>query len=309
MYLDIGSRGGSSAEEALAILQKGLGGFGAPAPPVRPLFAHIGVPSISNGAPFPQPPSISKSAPFPGNLAPRFNATWSSRIPVSRRVTTRSTDCHTDRDIVIIVDTSGSVGETHFQSALDDLSELIPLLCGFQPEFISCKAYQLAMITYGSSPQLAFDLDDLKNRHTSQNNVKNDIKTKPVYTGGLTATGDALQFAADRVLKIAHGMRPYSKKTILLLTDGHFNKGRNPITVSRQLFETYDQLSIVALGIGNGIDYDELIGITNHNNPSNALVFLTEDFNSFHDVVENIKTSLKGNQDTCSADVLAKKRK
>ena len=210
---------------------------------------------------------------------------------------------------MIIVDTSGSVGTTHFQSALDDLSELIPLLCGFQPEFIWCKAYQLAVITYGSSPKLAFDLNDLENRHTSQNNVKYDIKTRPVYTGGVTATGDAPKFAADRVLQTAHGMRPHSNKTILLLTDGHYNRGRNPITVSRQLFETYDQLSIVAVGIGRNIDYDELIGITDHNNPANALAFFTEDFNSFHDIVEEIKTLLEGNQDECSADVLAKKRK
>ena len=286
MYFDIGSSGGSSAEEVLVILQKGLGGFGAYRPPAPP-------PNFMLYAAQPPPPNI----------------TWSS-MGVEKREAIPSTICPSDRDIVIIVDTSGSVGETHFQSALDDLSELIPLLCGFQPEFISCKAYQLAMITYGWSPQLAFDLDDLKNRHTSQNNVKNDIKTKPVYTGGATATGDALQLAADRVLQTAHGMRPHSKKTILLLTDGHFTIGLNPITVSRQLFETYDQLSIVAVGIGRNIGYDELIGITNHNNPTNTLAFFTEDFNSFHDIVEQIKTLLnEDQQDACSADILAKKRK
>ena len=244
---------------------------------------------------------------FPGPLDLIVNATRSYRAVAKR---TATTDCPSDRDIVIIVDTSGSVGLTDFRSALDDLSELIPLLCGFQPEFVSCKTYQLAMITYGSTPQLAFDLIELKNRHTSKNNVKNDMKTRPVYTGGDTATGDALQFAADRVLQTAHGMRPHSKKTILVLTDGHFNRGRNPITVSGQLFETYDQLSIVALGIGNGIDYDELIGITNHTNPANLLVFWTETFNSFHNIVEKIKTKLAStHQDECSVDVLAKKRK
>ena len=282
MYIDIGPSGGSSAEEALAILQEGLGGFGASGPSGPKLLR----------APDAPPPV---NTTFVGKRMATFPST--------------PTDCPSDRDIVIIVDTSGSVGTTHFQSALDDLAELIPLLCGYQPEFISCKAYRLAMITYGSIVKLAFDLNDLVDRHTNQNNVKNDIKTKPVYTGGATATGDALQLAADRVLQTAHGMRPFSKKTILLLTDGNFNTGRDPITVSRQLFETYDQLSIVALGIGNNIDYDELIGITNHNNPANALVFFTESFTTFHNIVEQIKMLLEGQQDACSADVLAKKRK
>jgi hypothetical protein len=118
-----------------------------------------------------------------------------------------------------------------------------------------------------------------------------------------------MQFVADRVLQSAHGMRPYSKKSILLLTDGHSNRGRNPVTVSKELFESYDQLSIVALGIGNGIDYRELKNISNHANPANALVFLTESFNSFHDIVRRLKERLKGRGNTCSADVLEKKRK
>ncbi|XP_062514372.1 collagen alpha-1(XII) chain-like [Corticium candelabrum] len=166
------------------------------------------------------------------------------------------------------------------------------------------------MITYGSLPTLTFDLDDNLNRHTNQANVKNDIKTKPYYTGGATATGDALKFARDRVLQESHGMRPNSKKTILLLTDGHYNHGiHNPINVAEDLFQAFnDQLSIVALGIGNNIDYQELIDITKHYNPANPLVFFTETFYSFHDIVVEIKSLLTDEQAICSADVLVKKR-
>ena len=56
-------------------------------------------------------------------------------------------------------------------------------------------------------------------------------------------------------------MRTHSKKTILLLTDGRSNYGSNPVIVSRQLYNQYNNLAIVALGIGN-VDYDELLDIT-----------------------------------------------
>ena len=90
----------------------------------------------------------------------------------------------------------------------------------------------------------------------------------PKYLSSLhwsTATGDALQFAADRVLQETYGMRS-GKKTILLLTDGKSNHGSNPVTVASQLYTQYENLAIVALGIGSEINYDELVGITNHHN-------------------------------------------
>jgi uncharacterized protein YegL len=285
VYVHVGPSRGSSAEEALAILQKGLGGFGPPAGLAPNVF-------LAGGDFF----------------SPRGNF---SRSVGKRMISDKDklVVCPSDRDIAIIVDTSGSVGNANFRLALSDLADIIPLLCGFQEKLISCGAYRLAMITYGSNVKLAFDLNDLADRHTNQINVKNDIETRPEYTGGWTATGDALKFAKDRVLQTAHGMRPYSKKTILLLTDGHYNRGLDPITVSNELFETYDELSVVALGIGNNVDYQELIDITNHNNPANALVLFTESFTAFHDTVKEIKQLLEGQQDTCSADVLAKKRK
>ena len=105
-------------------------------------------------------------------------------------------------------------------------------------------------------------------------------------------------------------MRPRSKKTILLLSDGRSNTGSDPITVARKLYNDYDDLAIVALGIGD-INKDELQNITNHYNPLNPLVVLFKTYNSFHKIVNEITEMLMQDQDTCSAgaDVLTKKRK
>ena len=296
MYVVLGVTKAGQAKQLLNILKSGLGGFGSFSPG---LGGPVGI--------------IDKQVHH--NLK---SANMTPAIPVGQKgqsglagIQKRAIVCPGDRDIVIIVDSSGSVNNSEFTSALNDLSELIPLLCGYQPGIITqCQAYRLAMITYGNSPRLTFDLDDNLSRHTNQINVQNDIKTKPYYTNGATATGDALKFAWDRVLQESHGMRPNSKKTILLLTDGHYNRGtHNPINVAEDLFQAFnDQLSIVALGIGNNIDYQELIDITKHYNPANPLVFFTETFYSLHDIVEEIKRELKKGKAVCSMDVLVKKR-
>ncbi|XP_062514583.1 collagen alpha-1(VI) chain-like [Corticium candelabrum] len=282
----------NEAQQLLSVLKSGLGGF-APYSPIRSSVRLTGGPGLRGS---------------PGDRGgPLLNQTHTRRYGVAKR----SVNCTTDRDIVIIVDTSGSVGKSDFQSALSDLSDLIPMLCGFQPEMIKyCNSYRLAMLTYGNSPKLAFDLDDYLYRHKRRVNIKNDIKTKPVYTGGGTGTGAALKFARDQVLQESFGMRPYSKKAILLLTDGHSNGATNPVTVAAEMFEHFKdkgELSIVALGIGDNIDYQELIDITNHHNVANPLVYFTQTFQSFHEAVSTLKT-LTEQVDTCSADVLDKKR-
>ena len=233
----------------------------------------------------------------------------------SRRDASNQTEltCPPDRDIVLVVDSSGSVNRTNFQRAFVDLSLLIPHLCGFQPDIITrCRSTRIAVVTYGREPRLVFDFNHSKDRHSFQDNVLNDIRNNSSYLSSLhgrTATGDALQFAADRVLQEAYGMRRHGKKAILLLTDGKSNHGSNPVTVASQLYKEYKKnLAIIALGIGGQINYRELKGITNHHNSNNLLVLLNS-YQSFTDIVREIISMLGKNQDKCHADVLDKKKR
>ena len=222
--------------------------------------------------------------------------------------------CPPDRDIVLVVDSSESVGRDKFHKALDDLSRLIPYLCGFQPELITdCRSVRLALVTYGSEPRLVFDLNHSKVNHTYQTTVQNDIKHLPRYLSllhGRTATGDALQFAADRVLQERYGMRSYSNRTILLLTDGKSNRGRDPVEVANRLYSQYEHLSIVALGIGDKIDYDELENVTNHHKGlENLLVLYLHSHEDFTTIVNEIIKLLQRGQSKCEISLLDKRRK
>ena len=98
-------------------------------------------------------------------------------------------------------------------------------------------------------------------------------------------------------------MREHSKKTILLLTDGRSNLGSDPAKLP--------WLVGCTIRIGKRVNYDELLGITNHYNPFNPLVLYLENYQSFSEIVNGITTMLAEGQNKCEpgADVLEKRRK
>ena len=188
-------------------------------------------------------------------------------------------------------------------------------MCGFQDDVIHCKSTRVAVVTYGTTATVAFDLNHSKIKHTSRINVKNDIATIPQYPGGWTATGDALQLVNDQVFQVSRGMRPYGKKSILLLTDGHSNHGQNPVTAANALRTRFgsNDFSIIALGIGSNIDYQELKDITFHQNPNNPFVAALNNYADFQTTVNQLLQYLQAGTSTCTATggsiLLDKKRK
>ena len=131
------SGGKSEAEEVLNKLKTGLGGFGAVGPKV----------SGFGGWQILQPNYVLTNGEPEGVQA--FNTTKRrARTLVPRQA---GMPCPLDRDIVLVVDSSGSVGEKNFQQAFEDLGRLIPHLCGFQPDIITrCRSTRVAVVTYGS---------------------------------------------------------------------------------------------------------------------------------------------------------------
>ncbi|XP_062514378.1 uncharacterized protein LOC134189993 [Corticium candelabrum] len=296
--------GDDETQNALDIFRTGLGGFGSVGPvPLIPAVRSRTIP-VDHVVSTPDPLT---------NKTHIHRRSSKKRSTLNITSTASPSSCPPDRDIVIVVDSSGSIGSKKFQTALQDLGRLIPYLCGLQPAVITrCRSVRLALVTYGSEPRLVFDLDHSKVNHTYQHRVQNDIVDLPRYLlslDGSTATGDALQFVGDRVLQRQHGMRSYSSRTILLLTDGKSNRGENPVEVANTMYGNYTNLAIVALGIGDRIDYEELKNVTNHHNRYNPLVLFLRDHQAFTEIVDKITTFLQYGQSKCELDVLDRRRK
>lgn len=80
------------------------------------------------------------------------------------------------------------------------------------------------------------------------------------YTGGLTATGTALQYVRNSLIfNSAAGARRGAKKVVFVLTDGRSNRGVSPGIPARQLKSA--GVIIFALGVTNRIRNRELLAI------------------------------------------------
>ena len=210
--------------------------------------------------------------------------------PLSQR---RSCKYGDPRDLAIVIDSSGSVGSLAFTRAVDTLADFISHMC----HKFECDGPEtrLAVVTYGSIAKTVFNFSYSGATHKSKTNIVNDIKTKTSYMHGFTgstATGPALVHCRDKIFQERKGMRSKSKRQILLLTDGHSNKGTNPGDVATELHNKL-RIDIYALGIGDSVNITELKSITKERSTMNLLYnLLFNDFSEFFKVNEVVKADL-----------------
>lgn len=102
------------------------------------------------------------------------------------------------RDLLVIVDSSGSIGSTSFNDAKSQLARLLGLLC---PKPNPFKGYQrAALIQYSTTVLEIFDFDD----NSNTNEVKQGVESM-TYMGQLTATATAFNYAKGTMLKTDKG--------------------------------------------------------------------------------------------------------
>ncbi|XP_046862769.1 uncharacterized protein LOC124456338 [Xenia sp. Carnegie-2017] len=116
---------------------------------------------------------------------------WSSRrrrfSRVSRR--TASSNFNPRKDMVFVMDRSGSVGRHHFNLQKTFIKQLIEYFD------ISRSKTLVAIVTFASNVKLEFDFNKYPNKECLRNGIKN-IR----YTGGLTATGPALHYVLNNLI-------------------------------------------------------------------------------------------------------------
>ncbi|GAB1598869.1 collagen alpha-1(XII) chain-like, partial [Argonauta hians] len=146
------------------------------------------------------------------------------------------------RDLLIIMDSSGSVSPAEFQQSKDAMAEVIKLICGdvgqsFQDNRIA--AMHFSDFVYEDFPF---------NKSFLEEEVAYNIRQMPKHSGS-TCTGDAFNYARVVMLKPEKGMRPDSQsiKDVLILTDGHSNCGSKVKIAAEKLKKV---ANVYALAIG-----------------------------------------------------------
>ena len=183
------------------------------------------------------------------------------------------------KDLVFILDESGSVVEEDFARQVGFVQQFVE-----RYEIGFSASTQVALIRYGSSVQLEFNL----NTYSSQQAVLTALSSIQYDSRGNTNTGGAISLAAMQVFVPAGGVRPLAPdatRVCVVVTDGQSNVGPD-VQIEA---DTLRQLGVrvIAIGVGSATDRQELESIASQ--PPSANVFELSAFDQFNTVLQNIQ--------------------
>lgn len=189
-----------------------------------------------------------------------------------KRVQSQNANCPRAIDLVLIVDSSGSVGVNFFDQAK---AAMVSIINRFN---INENNALIGLINYSSHVETVLSFI-LQNLTWSQQLVTSAINNM-VYFGQGTASGEAIY----RAREIFNQSRENVPKLAIIFTDGKSNGIKN-VLIEAQLLKD-EGVDIFAIGIGNGVNQIELETIASIPKPTYHLQI--SGYNALFDVVNNI---------------------
>ncbi|XP_025089511.1 collagen alpha-6(VI) chain-like [Pomacea canaliculata] len=151
-------------------------------------------------------------------------------------------------DVVFVLDKSGSITSTSFQTQLNFVSDLVTVFN------VASNHTHVAVVTFDSSPKIEFGLTD----YYSTPQIQKAIKAIE-YTAGSTNTDQALELVATHVLTPAGGARKEVAHVVIVVTDGQSASPNRTQQWAREVKK--GGAYVFAIGVGSGIDNAELMTI------------------------------------------------
>ncbi|CAJ0949797.1 unnamed protein product [Ranitomeya imitator] len=225
---------------------------------------------------------IKRSNPLSTSMVPKPTQKISSKMErevsatlgAPRRASMHNCDTTLEWDIILLVDSSWSVGRTNFRLVKNFLWGIL------SPLHISRDKIRIGLSQYSREPQTEWDL----NTFTSKTEVLDAIK-RVKYKGGNTFTGMALIHVLEENLREASGARPSAGKVLFLVTDGKSQD--DAITVSKSLKQS--GIYIFAIGVKNA-DESELREIASE--PTELTLHMIPDFPMLSSLVGDVSRAL-----------------
>ncbi|OPL32795.1 hypothetical protein AM593_01436, partial [Mytilus galloprovincialis] len=165
---------------------------------------------------------------------------------------TEAEKCEGKRDIVFLLDMSGSVGEYNFRTTM--LNTVAKISNNF---YIGPYNTQIGVDVFSTSAKTSIKLKDYRNGY-SLNRAIRRIK----YEGGYTNTYLGLNHVRRHSLSYRYGHRSGVPRIAIVLTDGKSQHKSKTLTAARNL--KYAGVKIFSVGIGYGIDWAEVHGIASY---------------------------------------------
>ena len=179
--------------------------------------------------------------------------------------------------MVFVIDSSGSIGSTHFQLIREFTANITSEL------FMISPMSAVGVILFASSAHIQFNLQT----YTSLSSLLSAINQLP-YSGGGTDTAEALTLLLSAAQNGLLGLRSDSSKAAIVITDGHSSSSSATLSAAAALHAS-NIFDIYAVGI-DGAYVPELEGIAS----IPEFVFFTDSFSSdgMHKLQERILPQL-----------------
>ncbi|KAH9496728.1 hypothetical protein Btru_009230, partial [Bulinus truncatus] len=182
--------------------------------------------------------------------------------------------CEAQADIVLVTDSSGSIGPKNYWKVLNFSVELANQFK------IGKNAVLFGSVVFSDSAQKWFDLKDNLNIESLRRNI-----LKEPYLNSTTSTDKALDLVRNaNMFGRSAGGRDGAQNIVILITDGASDYPDKTIAAAGKL-KTLQDTSIITLGIGNA-KRAELEAVAS----SKSDVFLVNSFDALNNVKQNIAT-------------------
>jgi len=189
--------------------------------------------------------------------------------------TVASSNCQGYADVTLLLDSSGSITREHFGTQLDFVGRLannFRLRTNDRRE-----GYQISVVSFSNNVKEEFPL----NKFTGRIQMLQAIKSIDYQNGG-TQTHKALKYALQNSFERDNGGRRDAVRIVIVVTDG---KSANPSETAKWAKALKEAgILVLAVGVGNGIDRQELITIAS----GRQNIFTVDDFDALDTIRESV---------------------
>ncbi|CAC5385625.1 unnamed protein product [Mytilus coruscus] len=187
--------------------------------------------------------------------------------------TKTSKGCLQKADLVFVVDGSGSIGPANFVKLQTFLKDIVTKLN------VGPNAVHVGVIKFSNYPSIEFPLD----MHLSRQEVMKAIDNVN-YIGGGTNTAEAINYMNQQMFSQKSGARSNVPRIAVVITDGRSSNPTNTANAANQA--RADNIGVMSVGIGAGVDRSELNAIAD--NPDSQNAFMVNNYDQLQSIVTQI---------------------
>ncbi|XP_060600216.1 uncharacterized protein LOC132753729 isoform X4 [Ruditapes philippinarum] len=192
---------------------------------------------------------------------------------VSKPVVNTTKTCAAKADILFVLDSSGSIGQTNYNKMLKFVRDV-------SSKFdVGPDKVRIGTEIYSDRTYIQFNL----NKYQDGASLDKAIANIP-YKRGTTNTGQALKDAYTKMLTVGNGDRPNVPNVVIVVTDGQSTNRPSTLAEAKNLQATGAQ--VFTVGVGSGVDKSELNAVAT--DPDNTHVLTVTDFSKLQQITASL---------------------